>query len=253
MEGKRKYITAPPNQFVLEIVTAVPKTVQIVIIIQTVFKKELKRVENKVNEIWEETKRKWRKLKEDFILALLYDSIGRVGWDKNIDDNRVFVGNLEIGSGTGPLYKYLRYESPTEVGNVTKINVLDIVEFINTEEDADVSSKLDNLKKTSTFSKPKIINKVEVMYQKRLKVIMLPKKQLTVPIIQITVNKWGNWKLCLSLALLYDSIRRVGWCNRNWKLCLSLALLYDSIRRVGWCNSNFGGKVFFENLENGIL
>jgi hypothetical protein len=192
LEGNRKHIKRHPNQFVLKIVSAVPKTVQIVPTIQTTFKKELTKGGNRFNERLEENKRKWRKSKEWFILALLYDSIGRVGWGKNSDENGVSVENLKSGSGTGPLYKYLRYESPTEVGAVTEINVLDTAELINTDEDADVSSKSDDHKGTNTLSKPEVITKVEFMYQKGITIITLPKKVLTVHIIQITVKKELN-------------------------------------------------------------
>ena len=59
LEGNRKHIIALPNQFVLKIVPAVTKTVQMVILIQTTFKKELKKGGNIISEIWKETKRKW--------------------------------------------------------------------------------------------------------------------------------------------------------------------------------------------------
>jgi hypothetical protein len=48
------------------------------------------------------------------------------------------------GSGTGPLYKYLRYESPTAVGAVTEVDVFDTGGTMKIDDNSDVSSKSDD-------------------------------------------------------------------------------------------------------------
>jgi hypothetical protein len=67
------------------------------------------------------------------------------------------------GSGTGPLYKYLRYKIPTAVGVVTEVDVFDTGGTMKTADNPDVSSKPDVPNKSNVFSKPDITSNVDFL------------------------------------------------------------------------------------------
>jgi hypothetical protein len=73
------------------------------------------------------------------------------------------------GSGTWQLYKYLRYESLTNVGAVTEVAVYDTGGTMKTADNLDVSSKPDVPNKSEAFSKPDVTSNVESLCPRKIR------------------------------------------------------------------------------------
>jgi hypothetical protein len=71
------------------------------------------------------------------------DEVSKVGCEAN---------KFITSSGTGPLYKYLRYKIPTTVGVMTEVDVFDTGGTMKTVDNLDVSSKHDDPNKPDVLS-----------------------------------------------------------------------------------------------------
>jgi hypothetical protein len=102
---------------------------------------------------------------------------------------------LLTGSGTGPLYKYLRYKIPTAVGAVTKVDVFDTGGTTKTAANPDFSSRPDDPGMPDVFGKPEVASNVESLCTRKTR---LECKKMTVEAMVISQDADEGEKLAKS-------------------------------------------------------
>jgi hypothetical protein len=158
------------------------------------------------------------------------DEVSNVGCEAN---------KFITSSGTGPLYKYLRYETPTTVGAVTEVDVFDTGGTMKTVDNLDVSSKHDDPNKPDVFSNQDVTSGTGPLY-KYLRFESLTAKLSALDILDsLELKNMTTSTMSRSHASTMQMGKMSGKMSRKMsrKMLMHnvqhLTLLYDSTRMAG--------------------